>query len=531
MKKIIQIVYPFFLIFGILLIVFGFKMSENVSETNHSDTMINIIKPNKIKIISENERSFSLDIGDLNDGSYSLVFYTRHQFVEVRADGKLLYSLKSGNKSFGDTTGSVWNFIGIPNYAQTIEVRLTAAYPMVRDNVTKFYTGEDLEICKQLLEKSLVYMAISIVIAVIGILLLLYWIAVSRKTCIGNSALYFSVLAILLGIWSYGETDIATLTIQNRTVASFMAYILLMLIPIPFVLFIKEFLNSKIDFLWKTLYIISLLDFAVCTILQLTQIRDFRETIIVTHSIFILSLLYMFISIGERVYRRTIDRFVRVNIIGMIALIFAVVMDLVGYYSRRQDIDVAGRVGFLAYIILIGIEVTSDSLSKMEEGKKAGFYRELSIRDQLTGTFNRNAYVDSLKEIKNPANIMIVICDLNNLKKCNDHMGHQMGDKYIIDAANILNHIFEKYGSCYRIGGDEFCIIISQVQKRKIEKLIVKLEKSEFQYNKVSKDVYMQIACGYAEYDNQRDQSIEDTCVRADTNMYINKKMLKEKMK
>lgn len=67
---------------------------------------------------------------------------------------------------------------------------------------------------------------------------------------------------------------------------------------------------------------------------------------------------------------------------------------------------------------------------------------------------------------------MVVTFDLNNLKNCNDNYGHRVGDAYIINAARIIENTFERYGKCYRIGGDEFCCIIPKGKSVDIERVI-----------------------------------------------------------
>jgi diguanylate cyclase (GGDEF)-like protein len=71
---------------------------------------------------------------------------------------------------------------------------------------------------------------------------------------------------------------------------------------------------------------------------------------------------------------------------------------------------------------------------------------------------------------------VIVTFDLNNLKQCNDQYGHRAGDEYIINAAHIIEDNFERYGKCYRIGGDEFCCIIPKGIHFKIERVIHKID-------------------------------------------------------
>jgi diguanylate cyclase (GGDEF)-like protein len=118
---------------------------------------------------------------------------------------------------------------------------------------------------------------------------------------------------------------------------------------------------------------------------------------------------------------------------------------------------------------------------------------------------------------------------LNNLKQCNDTLGHTYGDKYITDSAAMLKKIFSEYGKVYRIGGDEFCIIIPNSHKCNISVLLAALDEEELIYNVASEVINIQIAYGYAEFDADADSTMEDIRIRADELMYRHKKELKSK--
>ena len=118
--------------------------------------------------------------------------------------------------------------------------------------------------------------------------------------------------------------------------------------------------------------------------------------------------------------------------------------------------------------------------------------------------------------------------DLNNLKKCNDTLGHMEGDRYIIDSASLIKEIFGNYGNVFRIGGDEFCVIMENTSDEIILSLLQQLILKENAYNKQSKTVYMQIAKGYAKFDKKMETNLDQTRCRADMLMYENKKRLKE---
>ena len=116
---------------------------------------------------------------------------------------------------------------------------------------------------------------------------------------------------------------------------------------------------------------------------------------------------------------------------------------------------------------------------------------------------------------------------MNNLKKCNDTLGHSVGDQYIIESSTIIQNTFSSVGKVYRIGGDEFCVIAKNTSKEKLMLLTEKMRQEERNFN-LESQMPLAIACGVAQYNPKEDNSLEDTRVKADELMYQNKKELKK---
>lgn len=77
--------------------------------------------------------------------------------------------------------------------------------------------------------------------------------------------------------------------------------------------------------------------------------------------------------------------------------------------------------------------------------------------DALTRLLNRQSYEGHLTTLSVPA--QIVFFDLDDFKGVNDTYGHEVGDQCLICVSRAIYEVYGKYGSVYRIGGDEFCAI------------------------------------------------------------------------
>lgn len=519
----------------VILILVGFLMmilahisgTKNQIERYDAQQMVEV-QPDSVEQVQSDIRRmhFSRDqflaLGD------TIGFYTANQFVEVSADNVIVYRLNQGNPHFGHTPGSLWNFVTIPDDTQEIEVVVTGAYPSTYDREVNFFFGNGALMYSEIIRNSVTASRVSLMVIIMGVVMMAYWCIVSRKTRVGMSMFYLGVFSIIMGLWSYGETDVAALINNNRQASTFAAFVLLMMMPIPFCLFAKEFLQISGDIIWKILIGLCILNGVASVCMEVMEIKDFKQTVFTTHLMIILALIYMVVAIAYKWYKEGFTNLVRLNVIGIAIIAFSTIADLVSYYVDTDKVDSIGRIGFFLYILMIGMETASVSLAQIDEGKKAVFYKELAITDGLTGLMNRNAYNQIVEKMQEPKNVAVVALDLNELKRCNDSQGHAVGDKYITDAAAIISKIFAPYGECFRIGGDEFTVVIEQAQECNIDRMLVKMQAREKEYNQRNGNISMAIACGYAVYDAELDHDLHGTINRADAAMYHNKKQMKE---
>ena len=153
----------------------------------------------------------------------------------------------------------------------------------------------------------------------------------------------------------------------------------------------------------------------------------------------------------------------------------------------------------------------------------------LSYHDDLTGLYNRRYLMEALKSLDTEENypFSIVAIDINNLKQTNDHYGHEMGDRLILETANILSSFFSSKGTVARAGGDEFTILLPQTSNEKM----VELKDRMFQEIKDQfvDDIPISVAFGYA-IKVKATESIEEILRIADNNMYENKRTYKQIM-
>lgn len=292
-------------------------------------------------------------------------------------------------------------------------------------------------------------------------------------------------------------------------------------------MFRHELLKAKDQYLCRIFVWLDVAEIAVVLFLQLMDIRDLTQTLWMTHVMIGLAVLYFIYTICNKFYHHTTTHALWICTIGIIILIGTLFSDMYNYYQGSQDIEIVGRIAMLLFIVTLACDTAFVSLKEIDTGRRAALYRELAEKDLLTGCYNRNAYHEDTSRCKKLTNLLLFVFDLNNLKYYNDKFGHDCGDQYITDAAHILRKIFSRHGKLYRIGGDEFCVLIDDHNTCDISHLICCLRKEEAVYNASSRNIHLQIACGYAIFDSRTDADLDALQKRADQNMYENKKQLK----
>ncbi|ONI45568.1 hypothetical protein AN642_01400 [Epulopiscium sp. SCG-B10WGA-EpuloA2] len=158
------------------------------------------------------------------------------------------------------------------------------------------------------------------------------------------------------------------------------------------------------------------------------------------------------------------------------------------------------------------------------------YFKHIYNTDSLTGLKNRIAYdADSayLIEQKILNKYILVLADLNNLKVVNDQKGHKKGDEYILLASIALMNDNKKDHMIYRIGGDEFAILFSHQNSKRIEDYInnTKLTLSEICKNNLpNASISMGMAyCTEATFNAwEKVQEEADICMYADKKNFYN---------
>lgn len=161
----------------------------------------------------------------------------------------------------------------------------------------------------------------------------------------------------------------------------------------------------------------------------------------------------------------------------------------------------------------------------------------LAYRDSLTGLRNTTSYkvwvTDFNNEIKkNNTEFGVIIFDVNYLKETNDKYGHDIGNTLIVAVAQIISKVFKR-SPVFRIGGDEFLVILQNSDLEAYDALCIEFDQAcaNEVINVENVTIPISIARGFAKYDSEKDRQFVDVFNRADDAMYKHKRMMKSAKK
>ena len=148
-----------------------------------------------------------------------------------------------------------------------------------------------------------------------------------------------------------------------------------------------------------------------------------------------------------------------------------------------------------------------------------------SEHDELTGCYNR-VHLNRVKSwYENQPNMFIIFIDVNNLKKMNDIFGHEAGDALLRNAASKLG-FWNSYGDVYRLGGDEFMIVLINKKYDFCMRLLKTWYPTVGVLNRTEDGFKCVLSYGIAE--GKRGSSFDELEKLADDNMYEMKVRVKK---
>jgi diguanylate cyclase (GGDEF)-like protein len=123
----------------------------------------------------------------------------------------------------------------------------------------------------------------------------------------------------------------------------------------------------------------------------------------------------------------------------------------------------------------------NDAAAALVSGRHLGELRFLADHDPLTRLLNRRAFVTRLegevaRAVRYNRTVALVAADLDGFKQLNDRFGHASGDEALVAFGNVLVESLRKPDDAFRIGGDEFAVLIAEATEEDARQVVARVE-------------------------------------------------------
>lgn len=480
--------------------------------------------------------TYTIRVPLIHNSSETMMFYTTHSDVSVYVEKERIYTVSTNlsENTFQAVRSNRWDQFSVEKAyeGKRLRVVLKTPYKSVAERAPLFLLGNELDIVIMELKAALLSIFLAFAVFACGIAMCIYYVFSGKSRLKNYRTIYLGIFSAFIGFWFLINIPIVQFLIGNYMMLEYISYLIFGMLPIPFILFEKQIVAQKFGWLLSLIAVYIMLVQTGRVVLQMTGYMDLKESQTIIHVVILLSIaMFILLGIVNMYVNRESEKSLisRVNVIFLLVIAAGSGIDILTYYIYPQGGKEfnCSKFALLLYIVSLVYATMKETEELVQKAQDA---ERLAYTDELTGLNNRTAYNEAVEKIDLTKGVHTVfMCDLNNLKKCNDTMGHHWGDTYIKISAGIIQESFDDIGRAYRIGGDEFCIISDVDDPEQIQAAYDKLAYRVEEYNTGTSVIEIGIAVGYARYDANIDKNLEDTRIRADQRMYLNKEMIKNK--
>lgn len=477
-------------------------------------------------------------------GDESLVYRSKDVYTKLLVDDTVVYETNVyDSKFYNRSPGNLWNVAKFhaDSSGRLVEMQIYMVYDTNAVTVDSTLWGDKTDIILTFCKEKIFGVAVSLLMLIIGLVLIAFDLMPAyihaRKR---HGMVWLGLYAALIGVWSLIETNAVQFFVDDMRILQLIDNMIMIVGSMPLLLYLNcEYQIFKFRFMRLFCYADAAYILVSAT-MQLSGGNDLHGLLPGAMLTMVVSCVTLLVWVVFRLKNMVKGHQPILNYVlqlsGLCSLWISALLEMMRY-SQSDHMDRAGylRVGMLVFIICLAVSSQLETYRLFENGLKFDIISSLAYSDGLTGLGNRTAYLEQLEAYASGemgiSKLGIVFLDVNNLKKVNDNQGHEKGDELITVAARIISDSFGKLGKSYRIGGDEFCVLMTGLGLQDMyERGLLEFQKLVDEANKAKWYTYeIQIANGFSICDMIERQKIDEAVMAADGAMYANKKMLKSR--
>ena len=347
---------------------------------------------------------------DVRDNLY-LCIRSSKQEMKVYIDGVLRQEYTTEDtRLFGIVSAVAWVFVELDSEDAgkviRMEIQTDSSYTGVFHEI---HYGEKWDIWTEFFKENGVELMIGLLMVVLGVASIVISIALklSYKKEIAMDYLGWGVF--LTAIWILANSNFRQVIFKSVSVISDMAFFMVMILAIPFMLYLNCVQGKRYQTLYSVAVGVNLVDALICTILHITNLVDFSDTIKIMGAIAGASIGVMAFTLVRDIFKGYIKEY-RLVALGMAAMSVAAVVQLVIYFKWTNQFSGSIIALGLVFVLIISfINTMKEVLNTERERQKA-----------LTSNEAKGKFLANMShEIRTPINAVLGM-DAMILRECQD---------------------------------------------------------------------------------------------------------------
>ncbi len=467
---------------------------------------------------------------DIDDNFESLYFINSRNFIEISVNQNVVYVLDETKLStIGEAPGVLPLIVELGDIQKDDEITVEMRPAYGKAEVDSFYLTEKSNALFHMLNREFISFVLSAFMVMLGVGEVVFYIFISNKKQ-ATHMLHLGFFTAVTGFYTFTTLPMIGMFLREPYIYSVASYLLLYLMPIPILFFVCTAYKLKHD---QHLYVLMYMHIAlwlVVIVLQSYNIVDVRMSLSYFHMLIGLSLFVLAVT---AVYEIFIQKNAKIREFGVSALVLCIfsAIDMFTYYTNNEAYrSTFLRIGVIGFSGILLAEFLRELSESVKEKERTKLYEKLAFEDILTSTKNRTCFERDFEQIKSQPELLnklsLGMFDINGLKQINDNLGHKQGDILIQSAATSLKTAFSEAANVYRMGGDEFSLISTDITQKDIPDLMKNLEQKIEEINETL-EFKLSIAGRICVYDDQQDNNPDDLLKRVDQEMYDRKAKMK----
>lgn len=397
----------------------------------------------------------------------------------------------------------------------------------------KVYIARERDLILKEIKEAIFPLGISIIMIALSAFAIGTGIYLKRFHVIDRRFINVALFLIACSVWCVTDTSVLQQYSNHYHINSTISFCSFMLMAVPMLQFIRNTEHIGKYRILSVLINLFYINMIVQCILNYLGYFEYIEMLLVTHVLLVIGcVIITVIILREHKVNKTpeiqtiVFAFIILAASGVLAMILYWGLEIY-YYSSIFE------AGILIFVVLLLRGIILTAATNLRAKTEIDVLRRLAKEDRLTGIGNRRAFDEYMSELQTEAaalrDALLIFIDINFLKATNDQYGHSAGDELIIATSKCIKNTFGEHGTFFRIGGDEFCVILKNPTIDEQE-WYASLEREIQLYNRNSRSL-LSVAKG-GSYLRERDgkiKTISDWKYQADQEMYEDKSRKRRK--